>query len=176
LPTVSNTSPLIWLSKIGKLSLLKDLFDEIQIPDEVYKEAVDRGLEEGFMDALVVREAIDQGWIKVLQLDNNEITLCQKIMKHAFEVHMGEAQAIVLARRMGKDALLLMDESSGRAFAEAWGLKVKGVLYVTIKALRSELIDNAEAKEIVLTLVSKGFRIEPKLLARVIREIDGWKS
>ncbi len=174
--TISNTSPLIWLSKIGKLSLLKDLFDEIQIPDEVYKEAVDRGLEEGFMDALVVREAIDQGWIKVLQLDNNEITLCQKIMKHAFEVHMGEAQAIVLARRMGKDALLLMDESSGRAFAEAWGLKVKGVLYVTMKALRSELIDNAEAKEIVLTLVSKGFRIEPKLLARVIREIDGWKS
>ncbi len=174
--TISNTSPLIWLSKIGKLSLLKDLFDEIQIPDEVYKEAVDRGLEEGFMDALVIREAIDQGWIKVLQLDNNEITLCQKIMKHAFEVHMGEAQAIVLARRMGKDALLLMDESSGRAFAEAWGLKVKGVLYVTMKALRSELIDNAEAKEIVLTLVSKGFRIEPKLLARVIREIDGYKS
>jgi len=172
LQTVSNTSPLIWLSKIGKLSLLKDIFGQIQIPDEVYKEAVEKGLEERFMDALVIREGIDQGWIKVTQLDNDEITLCQKIMKHAFEMHMGEAQAIVLARRIGKEALLLMDESSGRAFAEAWGLKVKGVLYVIMKALRSELIDNAEAKEIVLTMVSKGFRIEPKLLARVIREID----
>ena len=170
--TVSNTSPLIWLSKIGKLSLLKDIFGQIQIPDEVYKEAVEKGLEERFMDALVIREGIDQGWIKVTQLDNDEITLCQKIMKHAFEMHMGEAQALVLARRIGKDALLLMDESSGRAFAEAWGLKVKGVLYVIMEALRSELIDNAETKEIVLTMVSKGFRIEPKLLARVIREID----
>ena len=156
--------------------MLKDLFGEIQIPDEVYKEAVERGLQEGFMDALVIKDGIDQGWIKVTQLDNNEITLCQKIMKHAFEMHMGEAQSIVLARRIGKDALLLMDESSGRAFAEAWGLKVKGVLYVIREALRSQLIDKTEAKEIVLRSVSKGFRIEPKLLARIIREIEAAKD
>ena len=94
------------------------------------------------------------------------------MMKHAFELHMGEAQAIALARRMGKDTLLLIDESSARAFAEAWGLKVKGVVYVIMTSLRCGLLDNKEAKETMLTLVDKGFRIEPKLLARVIREID----
>lgn len=176
MPIVSNTSPLIWLSKIGKLSLLKDLFSEIQIPEEVYKEAVERGLEEGFSDALVIREGIEQGWIKISPLDRNEIIVCQKITKHAFEMHMGEAQAIVLARKGSKDALLLMDESSGRAFAEAWGLKVKGVLYVIMTALRRGLLDNVEAKETVLTLVRRGFRIEPKLLARIIREIDDYKG
>jgi len=66
----------------------------------------------------------------------------------------------------------LMDESSGRAFAETLGLKVKGTLYVIMKALREELLDKAEAKEIVLVLVSKGFRIEPELLARILREIE----
>jgi predicted nucleic acid-binding protein len=71
--------------------------------------------------------------------------------------------------------LLLIDESSGRAFAEAWGLKAKGVLYVLMVALRSDLLDDAEAKETVLTLVRKGFRIEPNLLARIIREIDAYK-
>lgn len=176
MPTVCNTSPLIWLSKIGKLGLLKDLFNEIHIPDEVYRETVERGLEEGFVDALIVREAIDQGWIKISHLERNDITLCQKIMKHAFEIHAGEAQAIVLARKVGKDALLLMDESSGRAFAEAWGLKVKGVFYVIMTALRRELLDKDDAKETVLTLVSKGFRIEPKLLARIIREIDKYRG
>ena len=162
--------------KIRKLGLLKDLFNEILIPEEVYKEAVERGLQEGFSDALIIKEAFDQGWIKVSTLGENEVALCQKIMKHTFEIHMGEAQAIALARKKGADTLLLMDESSGRAFAEAWGLKVKGVLYVIMTALRCELINKAEAKEMVLTMVRKGFRIEPELLARIIREIDACKS
>lgn len=175
MPTVSNTSPLIWLSKTGKLGLLKDLFDEVLVPEEVYKEAVERGLQEGFSDALIIKEAFDEDWIRVLPLGEKEVALCQKIMKHTFEIHLGEAQAIALARKMGTNTLLLMDESSGRTFAEAWGLKVKGVLYVIMTALRRELLDDTEAKETVLTLVRKGFRMEPKLLARVIREIDACK-
>ena len=172
---ISDTSPLIWLSKIGKLALLRDLFNEILIPEEVYREAVERGLQERFSDALVIKEGFDKGWIKISRLDENEVALCQKIMKHAFELHLGEAQAIVLARKTGVGTLLLIDESSGRAFAEAWGLKAKGVLYVLMTALRSDLLDNAEAKETVLTLVRKGFRIEPQLLARIIREIDAYR-
>jgi hypothetical protein len=176
LPTVSDTSPLIWLSKIGKLTLLKDLYTKILIPQEVYQEAVERGLKEGFSDALVIKEGCDQGWIRILQLDEKEVTFCQSIMEHSFELHMSEVQAIALTRKTGKDTLLLIDESSGRAFAEAWGLKVKGVLYVIMTALRCEFLDHAEAKETVLTLVQKGFRIEPKLLARIIREIDNYKD
>ena len=60
--------------------------------------------------------------------------------------------------------LLLMDESAGRAFAQAWGLKVKGTIYVIISALRKGIIDEAEAKETVLTMVTKGFHLEPTLL------------
>lgn len=170
MPIVSNTSPLIWLSKVGRISLLQKLFGEVIIPDEVYKEAVERSLQEGFSDALAIKECIDQGWIKISRQDERETKLCEKIMKHAFEIHLGEAQAILLARNAR--VLLLMDESSGRAFAETLGLKVKGTLYVIMKAFREELLDKAEAKEIVLELVSKSFRIEPKLLARILREID----
>ena len=97
MPIVSNTSPLIWLSKIGRITLLKKLFGEIIIP-EVYKEAVERGLQEGFSDALAIKECVDQGWIKISKLNERQIKLCQKMMEHAFEIHLGEAQAIILAR------------------------------------------------------------------------------
>ncbi|MEM3502454.1 MAG: DUF3368 domain-containing protein [Candidatus Bathyarchaeia archaeon] len=170
MPIVSNTSPLIWLSKVGRITLLKKLFDEVIIPEEVYKEAVERSLQEGFSDALAIKECIDQGWIKILKLNERETELREKMMKKAFEIHVGEAQAIILARKT--DALLLMDESSGRAFAETLGLKVKGTIYVVMKAFREKLIDRTETKEMMLALVSKGFRIEPKLLARILREID----
>ncbi len=170
--TVSNTSPLIWLAKIGKLNLLRDLFGVILVSEETYKEAVEVGLQEGHSDALAIKDAFDQGWIKVERLDEKQVAICQKIMRHSFELHEGEVKAIVPAREIGKDTLLLMDDYSGRAFAETWGLKVKGILYVIIAAMRNDLLDKAEAKEAVLNLVGKGFRIEPKLLAKIIQEIE----
>jgi hypothetical protein len=170
LPVVSNTSPLIWLSKVGRIILLKKLFGEVIIPEEVYREVVEKGLKEGFSDALAIKGCIEQGWIKISKLNESEVKLCEKMMEHAFEIHLGEAQAIILARRI--NTLLLMDESSGRAFAETLGLKVKGTLYTIMKALRGKLLDRTEAKEMVLALVGKGFRIEPKLLARILREIE----
>jgi predicted nucleic acid-binding protein len=109
-------------------------------------------------------------------LDQREVVLVQKIMKHAFEIHIGEAQAIVLTRKMDADTMFLVDESSGREFAEAWGLKVKCVLYVIMTALRRQFIDEVAVKEKVLALVHKGFRVETKLLARVIREIDTYSK
>jgi len=171
-PTVSDTSPLIWIAKIGKLDLLKDLFDVVLISEESYKEAVQVGVKEGFSDALVIKNVCDQGWIKVERLDEKQVALCQKIMGDSFELHEGEVKAIMLAREIDKDALLLMDDSIGRAFAETWGLKVKGVLYVIITAMRNNLLDKVEAKDAVLNLVGKGFRIEPKFLAKIIQEIE----
>ena len=167
---VSDASPLIWLAKTGKINLLKDLFGEIVIPKEVYEEAVEEGLKHGFSDAITINECIQQGWIKLSKLTPKDANLIQRISQHAFEIHQGEAQAIVLAREMG--VLLLMDESAGRALAEAWGVKVKGTVYVIISALRVGLISQTEAKDAVLTMVNRGFRLEPNLLAKIIKEIE----
>lgn len=42
MPIVSNTSPLIWLSKVGRIKLLKKLFGEVIIPEEVYIDCRER--------------------------------------------------------------------------------------------------------------------------------------
>jgi predicted nucleic acid-binding protein len=170
LPVISDASPLIWLAKVGKITLLRTLFEEVIIPQEVYAEAVEKGLQGGFTDAQTIKECINEGWIKLSKLNPKGQSMLQKISEYAFEIYSGEAQAIVLAREM--KFLLLMDESAGRAFAQAWGLKVKGTIYVIISALRKGLISEIEAKETVLTMVTKGFRLEPTLLARLIIEIE----
>jgi predicted nucleic acid-binding protein len=155
---------------VGKITLLRDLFVEVIIPQEVYLEAVEKGLQYGFADALTIKECVNEGWIKLSKLTSKDQNILQKISEHASEIHSGEAQAIVLAREM--KLLLLMDESAGRTFAEAWGLKVKGTIYVIISALRKGIISEIEAKETVLKMVTKGFRLEPTLLARLIIEIE----
>jgi hypothetical protein len=40
---ISNSTVLIYLAKIGKLSLLKKLFRKVLIPGEVFNEVVIRG-------------------------------------------------------------------------------------------------------------------------------------
>ena len=172
MPTVSNSSPLIWLSKTGKIQLLQKLFGEILIPEKVYAEVVERGLKEGFSDALIVKECVDQGWIKVSRLNQENLELSQRITGHAPEIHAGEAHAILLARE--SDALLLMDESCGRAFAETWGLRARGTIYVILRALNEKMLDKHEAKETLISMINKGFRIEPKLLTRILKEIDNF--
>lgn len=170
LTAVSDTSPLIWLAKVGKICLLKNLFGEVIIPQEVYVEAVDKGLQNGFGDALAIKECISDGWIRVASLDSSAQSLIRKVVENAPEIHLADAQAIVLARET--KALLLMDESTGRVFAEAWGIKTKGTVYVVMSALRDGHIDKDEAKGTILKMVSKGFRLEPNLLARLIIEIE----
>jgi predicted nucleic acid-binding protein len=58
--------------------------------------------------------------------------------------------------------------------SEIWSLKVKETLYVIMRALREELLDKTRAKEIVFGPVKKGFRIDPKLLARIVMEIEAF--
>ena len=43
----SNADPLIHLARIGRLNLLKEIFDEIIIPETVKVEVIDRGKEKG---------------------------------------------------------------------------------------------------------------------------------
>ncbi len=155
---------------MGKITLLKDLVAEVIIPQEVYTEAVEKGLQGGFTNTQTIKECINEGWITPSKLTSKDQSILQKISENTNEIHQGGAHAIVLAHEM--KLLLLMDESAGRTFAEARGLKVKGTIYVIITALRKGLVSETQAKETVLKMVTKGFRLEPTLLARLIIEIE----
>jgi|GEM_PF-5309391 hypothetical protein len=54
---VSNAGPPIHLAKIGRLSLLKEIFEEIIVPRTVKVEVIDRGREKGKPDAFIIENA-----------------------------------------------------------------------------------------------------------------------
>lgn len=171
---VCDSSPLIWLTKTGNIKLLKQLYESVIIPEEVYNEVVTNGLLKGYHDAHVIQEQINQSWIRVEKLDEETSTRCSLITENAPEIHLGEVQVILLAHSMNLD--LLMDESCGRAFAETWGLNVHGTLYVVLRSLREAIITQDEAKDVISSMVEKGFRIEPRLVTRVLREIERYQK
>lgn len=162
---ISNSSPLIYLSKLRKENLLKKLLKEIIIPKEVYEEVVYRK-EEKYLDALRIKNAVNEGWIKV-----KKIKIDKEIIEFAKEIDIGEAAVISLARKL-KPSLILIDDASARAIAESFGFNVQGTLYVLLLAYKKKILNNKEIKELLSELISAGFRISTELYSKILNEID----
>ncbi|PWB53140.1 MAG: DUF3368 domain-containing protein [Candidatus Methanoperedenaceae archaeon] len=111
---VSNSSPLIFLSAIGMLDLLKAEFGEILVPEAVYEEVTSNELKGS-------NEVKHADWIKVQTVKNIEA--------HSFlpMLDRGEESAIVLAIEQDAD-LVLLDDLAGRRAAMMQELNVMGTL------------------------------------------------
>src|SRR5208283_4508776 len=116
---ISNASPLIALSGIDHLGILKELWDEVIIPQAVYKEVVIEGKGKPGADRTA---AICGDWIKVVSVKNrSEVEALQTILDE------GEAEVIALSQEL-KANLLLLDNREPRMFAKSVGIPVVGTI------------------------------------------------
>lgn len=163
---VSNSSPLMYLAKIKKLSLLKILFKEIVIPNEVYEEVVISGKEGRFIDALVVEQAKKEGWLCVGKAFEEK-----ELENFADDIDQGEIAAIILAKKNHAN-LVLIDDASARTIAQSFGLNVKGTVFVLLRAYKRNVLTKEEVRRLMGRLIAEGFRISQELYAQVLEEIE----
>lgn len=157
---VSNSTVLIYLAKIGKLSLLKKLFRNVLIPGEVFNEVVIRGKENLHPDAFVIEAAVEEGWMEV-----KEIEAIRELEE--FGIDSGEAQAISLAKTL--DMPVLLDQTHARIAAKALGLKPSGTIFVLLAALRKKLLTYEEYQDSLEKLVKAGFRMNDEVYLAAVR-------
>ena len=155
---VSNASPLINLSRIGKLSVLKELYSELIIPEAVWHEIVVEGAGQPGADEV---KAAD--WIKQRAVTNRGLTQALKQ-----ELDAGEAEAIALALEI-EAGLLLMDEHLGREVARHLGLRFTGLIGALIEAKRKGIIRSIKPHLDELRDIA-GFRLSEALYVRVLHD------
>ncbi|MBC1196929.1 DUF3368 domain-containing protein [Microcystis aeruginosa BLCCF158] len=156
--TVSNTSPISNLAKVGQLSLMQKIYGRIIIPSAVQEELLDQRAGENVVTA--VQSAT---WLEIQSVQNQQLVAELKT-----RVNVGEAEAIVLAVQVGASRLLI-DERLGRKVAKDFGLNITGVLGILLFAKRQNLIK--AVKPIMDDLTSQAnFRISSQLYADVLRE------
>jgi uncharacterized protein len=120
---VSDSSPLIALSRIGRLDLLQRIFGDLVVPDAVWREvAEDFSARPGAED---IRRAM---WIRRGAVRDADLV---QLLRQ--DLGAGEAETLVLARELTAD-LVLMDELKGRRAALRLGLKVTGLAGILIEA------------------------------------------
>ena len=150
---VSNTTPIISLLKVGKLEILKELYQELFIPYEVYLE-IEAGKNTEYYTDLTKVE-----WIRIVKIQS------EKSLLFFLDLDKGEAEAIVLANETNAD-LIILDETLGRFHAKHVGLNVTGTIGILLKAKENGIID--KIKPILNELSQKGIWLSEKLIKQTL--------
>ncbi|MEI7650033.1 MAG: DUF3368 domain-containing protein [Methanomicrobiales archaeon] len=123
---VSDSSPLIHLTAIGRLSLLKDYYNSIIIPTADWREVVEQGGSR--KGAMEIRNTRADGWITVASPKN--VALIKALLQ---DLHEGEAESIALAIELNA-GIIILDETEARRSAEQHGLPVIGIIGILMQA------------------------------------------
>lgn len=156
---ISDSSPLMALSTIGKLHLLKEQFSEVIVPDAVWKEiTVDGKAKKGADD---IRRA---DWITVEHVTNQFFV---KLLKK--DIDSGESEAIALAVEINAD-LILLDDKLARTVASNFELNILGTIGILIRARKKGLLHQLRP-EINNLLVHAKFRLSENLIKKALQEV-----
>lgn len=119
---VVNTTPIIALSLVGELGLLRSLYDEVVVPSAVETEVLAGG-----RDGIGSSELIEASWLRVASLqDARRADLLA-------DLDRGEAEVLALAQELSAD-LVIIDERLARLHAKRLGLTLTGTLGVLLRA------------------------------------------
>ena len=158
---VFNSSPIIFLTKLGIIESALGLFERIDIPSLVYSEI--RQQQDASAEA--VEDLIRRKRVSVLKAENERFVnaLNRRLGK-------GEAEAIALSIETGSDFVIL-DDHAARAEAMRLGLAVKGTLGI-IRRLIENGAFKSDLEELFIKLKGMGFRIKAELFWEIFSEID----
>jgi predicted nucleic acid-binding protein len=164
---IINSSPLIYLGKLGLLSLLQQLFDQVLTVNTVKEEVLDSSASEyailhsAFSDWLIVSE-VPEGPLST-RLGN-------------MGLHQGEVDALVLAyyiKKQKSDSVIVIDDLAARDVARTLGLKVTGTIGIILRATKSGFLTKNESRTKIQSLVEEtSFRMSTALYSKVMSDLE----
>ena len=127
---ISNTSPLLYLYRIGTIEWLPRLFHEIWIPKGVVAE-----LQEGRQRGYDTPDPNDYNWLRV--------TEPHFVPSEWFSLDLGAGELHTMALALeNRDHVVLLDDEFARRVAQAAGLTVWGTLKVLLEAKSQGFTEN----------------------------------
>ncbi len=158
---VSDTSPLIAFSAIGRLDVLQYVFDSILIPQAVADDIVSKGV--GWIAAIPVQQAIQAGYWK----RTKHIAPSPLLTLLLLRLDAGESEAIALAEELSLPVLLNDDDA--RREARALGLEITGALGVLkLAKLRGYI---GAVTPLVTAMRAAGLYYKDILIERFLRDV-----
>lgn len=150
--SITNTSPLLYLGRIGALGWLDQLFGSVWVPSAVLRE-----LDEGRVLGFEVPDTDNLSWLETVDPKSTPsewLTL---------DLGAGELAAMALALE-NPQRILLLDDALARRTARAAGLTTWGTLRVLLEAKKALLVPSVAP--LVDLLAASGMWLSPDIRKR----------
>ena len=135
---ISNSSPLIHLTKLGEIGFFLNLMNKIEIPKAVFEEIVIKGKENNYSEANIIENYIKEEKINVVNLG---------LFDESFYPHIGKGEIEALELAKQRKDLLIIDDKKARNIAKILQIKNQTTIATIFELLISEDINFLEYKE-----------------------------
>ena len=153
---IVNSTPIIALSSIDCLHLLKELYGTIIIPSAVNAEigAKSKSKAQNQLETFT-------DWIQVMEISNTS-------HKQTFrtQLHEGEVEVMILGQELSSD-LLIIDDYLAREYAKYLGFNVIGTVGIILLAKSKRLTH--EVKPLIDKLISNGIYLSNRLYSEILK-------
>ncbi len=156
-----DSSPLIHLSKIGRLDILESY--ELITTESVQEEVI----VEGKAGVSRLKEQFKR--VEVIKLSGEDIDTASSVAKSE-DVHQADAELLLLAKM--RNCTLLTNDRALVLLARSLGIKVWWVTTLILNLMKAGRLSKEEGKDILDDLIMSGMKIETSVYIRILREIE----
>jgi len=168
---VVDSSPLIYLAKVGKLSLLKELYGSLKLPKSVYNEVVEVGERKGFEDAIKIKQEIGR-FLFVHEPERATLDEVVKLLKKSgFRLGRGEIECVALCLDV-KDRIFLSDDEDAKKFAKVYGIDGRGTIYILLKSFKEGYMSKGECIETFERIVENGLWVNAEVVSLFYKTLE----
>ena len=166
-PLVFNSTPLIYLAKVGLSNVLEDLKGEKVTSPEVKREVVDEGKRKGVPDAIVLEKLFSNKVFRVVEPKDKEFL--SRLLKTR-GLHVTDAEVLALTKEL--DGLAVVDDEVARKTAKVYGIAYVGTPYVLVRAVSEGIIARDKARQAVNDMVFAGWRCSVETYAKITEVLE----
>lgn len=168
---VFDATPLIYLAKVDQLTLVGHLEASCVIPERVYTEVVETGLEEGYPDARHIERRVDAGQFDVVAVEPTAL-----LSRLQTNDSLSDADTAVLACADAHDGVAVMDETYGRDVAAAEGITTRGTAYLVLKLANEGAISVDEARTVIDAMIDEGWYCAPDVYTKIVQKLEALRD
>lgn len=166
---VSNSTPLIYLGKVKRLALLREVYQKVYVCSDVWQDTIfpvthARSVPE---DVPVIIAAREEGWLKIRDIRTEEAReIRDELIAQGLGV--GESHSIALAKEL--NAIFLANDKAAIEAARAYNVETRWFTEILYDALRIRSLSSVqEFLELLDACRARGLYVSRKNREEAIR-------
>lgn len=165
-PLIFDATPLIYLTRVGLVSLIEKYPARKIVARSVFREVVERGKAKGLADALALGRIFDAKVIAIVEPSDKALL---RTLTNISGLEAADAETLTIAKE--RDYRAVVDDRLARKVARTYGIDFVGTPHILLTSIQHRLLTREGATKATDDMIEAGWRCGPELYREIVRMI-----